>query len=473
MGFIVKNEKIGSEFKLTKSAGYNKDGIEEFVPISKLDLKRQIYGNDNATFVTTQSDYADEVNKQLYKFESVELFKELTDLLIQIRSPKLSKEMRPTILYDALKNALPELPSSDFSMISNTIKDIDDRNRKIDKTQKDLGLAKQLADDFNVYQNTILKHSAYRFVEATKAMKKFEKALKKKEDDVVEQMTNHQKVKDEFEDMDIEHKTKKNKLGLLESPEIKSLNDDKTKKNSDKTRKTTDFQKKNQQLATYDTDIKKLINDVKRFGDDCYEIEKKILTDVKEARFIAEQIQFAENESYLSSVMDNLGIYRKDKSYITTWKARLKEHVVKLKQVLYLFSEENRIIDSMEAKKNDLRNNAVKVEQARKDLQESLTAIENLKAEFKTLFRDWLQANKEFKLPQDTIGELMYIVENLFEYPEMMPTNFERELNRHQDNLLEPLNTLFYSNRVEIKTLSNRMNTLTNEKGKAPERDRN
>ncbi|HBK53887.1 MAG TPA: hypothetical protein DDZ44_08130, partial [Syntrophomonas wolfei] len=59
--------------------------------------------------VKTQNEYLELVNKHLFGFENPDSYEELVKLLIQLRSPKLSKDFKPTVIYEILTNALPSL----------------------------------------------------------------------------------------------------------------------------------------------------------------------------------------------------------------------------------------------------------------------------------------------------------------------------------------------------------------------------
>lgn len=55
---------------------------------------------------TRQKDYKAAVNEQLFGYKDLTDFDELIELLIQIRSPKLSKEFKPTTMYEIMQNSL-------------------------------------------------------------------------------------------------------------------------------------------------------------------------------------------------------------------------------------------------------------------------------------------------------------------------------------------------------------------------------
>ncbi|MDQ9757564.1 hypothetical protein RFZ45_01110, partial [Acinetobacter baumannii] len=69
--------------------------LETKITCSKGELKYRI--GDGGKVMETQSEYAHCVNRLLFGFETQEEYKELLELLIQLRTPKLSKDFKPTI----------------------------------------------------------------------------------------------------------------------------------------------------------------------------------------------------------------------------------------------------------------------------------------------------------------------------------------------------------------------------------------
>lgn len=45
------------------------------------------------------------VNRQIFGFDTVEEYKEMIDLLIQLRTPKLSKDFKPSVINDILSDS--------------------------------------------------------------------------------------------------------------------------------------------------------------------------------------------------------------------------------------------------------------------------------------------------------------------------------------------------------------------------------
>lgn len=68
------------------------------------------------------------VNRQIFGFETVEEYKELIDLLIQLRTPKLSKDFKPSVVNDILSDSLQPLSDEDLRPMSEAIENMDTMN---------------------------------------------------------------------------------------------------------------------------------------------------------------------------------------------------------------------------------------------------------------------------------------------------------------------------------------------------------
>src|SRR5690625_7927050 len=88
-GFVITdNRRIGNDFMLYEQE-YNA-GEKQQIPLSKQKLENRI--DTGGHVVGTRREYRDLVNKYIFGFESEEAYEDLIKLLIQLRSPKLSKD---------------------------------------------------------------------------------------------------------------------------------------------------------------------------------------------------------------------------------------------------------------------------------------------------------------------------------------------------------------------------------------------
>src|SRR5690606_6376751 len=104
--------------------------------------------------VQEQRAYRDLVNRSLFGFHDKESYIDLLNLLIQLRSPKLSKDVKPTAIYEILNRALPPLQEEELRPLSEVMEDMDqlaDRLEELKLHQTELEKLNRIYTQYNRY----------------------------------------------------------------------------------------------------------------------------------------------------------------------------------------------------------------------------------------------------------------------------------------------------------------------------------
>lgn len=133
---LTDGRRIGRDFYLYKEAG-------EKVPLSRRELENRIQGGGHV--FDRQTDYMEYVNRQIFGFETADEYKEMVDLLIQLRTPKLSKDFKPSVINDILSDSLQPLSDEDLRPMSEAIENMDTMNMNLKARQE----GKQAAEKIN------------------------------------------------------------------------------------------------------------------------------------------------------------------------------------------------------------------------------------------------------------------------------------------------------------------------------------
>lgn len=178
-GFVITdNRRIGKDFALYEMA-YN-GGEKQRIPLSRVQLENRI--GSGGQVVRTQGEYMRLVNKHIFGFDNMEAYDDLIKLLIQLRSPKLSKEFRPTAIYDILEASLPPLTDDDLRHLSDTIEHMDQTKQQIEQLEREQTALEKLLKRYDAYNQYKLADKANQYVEAKKSYSKEEKAFTEKRD---------------------------------------------------------------------------------------------------------------------------------------------------------------------------------------------------------------------------------------------------------------------------------------------------
>lgn len=169
-GFLLDDgRRIGRDFWLYDRNHWIEH--ETRVPLSRQELERAIGAGGQV--VQDQASYRDMVNKQLFGFADAEAYQDLLHLMIQLRSPKLSKDFKPTAIYEILHGALPPLQEDDLRPLSEVLEDMDQIADRLDELKlhlKEMGKLQEAYDRYNkrtLYDASVQvldRHEAYRAV---------------------------------------------------------------------------------------------------------------------------------------------------------------------------------------------------------------------------------------------------------------------------------------------------------------------
>ena len=146
--FILKDgRRINKDFKLYEFSG-------EKIPLNQKKFENRL-GEGNV-FTLSQKEYMNKVNEHLFGYSDVENYKELLNLLIELRSPKLSKDFKPTKIYGILNKSLNTLSEDDLRDISEAMDNMDSLNNNLEELDKSLRSAQKINNAFSKYNKTII-----------------------------------------------------------------------------------------------------------------------------------------------------------------------------------------------------------------------------------------------------------------------------------------------------------------------------
>lgn len=150
MGFwafvIPEGRRVGVDLFLTRKTG------DIYIPLTKKELKNEL--GDSGYLYETRKEYAAAVNKFLFGFPRMEQYEQFIQLLIKVRAPKLSKEFKPSKVYDILNESLQTLTEEDLRSMVDAMEKMDEietRQEDLKKTAKDLSAIVAEYDRYNRY----------------------------------------------------------------------------------------------------------------------------------------------------------------------------------------------------------------------------------------------------------------------------------------------------------------------------------
>ena len=170
---LSDGRRIGKDFFLYKET-------DEKVTLSRKELENRIQGGGQV--FDRQAEYMDYVNRQIFGFETVEEYKEMIDLLIQLRTPKLSKDFKPSVINDILSDSLQPLSDEDLRPMSEAIENMDTMNMNLKARQEGKQAAEKIFRVLDKYNRLVLFEKADHYTENRKRLTALEKEEKERQE---------------------------------------------------------------------------------------------------------------------------------------------------------------------------------------------------------------------------------------------------------------------------------------------------
>lgn len=177
-GFVILDgQRIGIDLQLYKETGKKR------IPYDKRELKL-LLGEHNL-FTSNQSEYKKLVNQYIFGFRKEEQYEQFIKLLVKVRAPKLSKEFKPTKVYDILNESLQTLSDEDLRVMVDAMEKMDEIQDSLDMLNRAFADVKIIRNEYTRYNQYMLAKKAQLYLnkkdEAQKAQLEYEEKAKQKE----------------------------------------------------------------------------------------------------------------------------------------------------------------------------------------------------------------------------------------------------------------------------------------------------
>lgn len=390
------------------------DGSPEQIPLDRKQITTAI--GESGTVVDSK-DYAELINKQLFKFPDVTGLKLFTDVLVRLKSPKLTKGGGPDDLKETLNESLPPLSDHELSALTTTVEAQDQTQREILKTQSDLGFATKLDKGYDEYVSYVFAEKAKYYLESKNTWNAI--ALE------------HQAVQRDIEAKSVDYDETEQKIRNIER-EIEGLKQARQELGHDEIVDLDDtLQSARQELTRISKDKSDKINR--------YELKKKSLTDLNnERRNIENELWAIEKELKIAlESLEELGmdsafedIYlafsdhfkrnEKNGNYIfSNWDSEIR---IRLQRLGVLLKQ----IKELDQKKRDL-------DGMRQQIEEKQDVLENEREKRTTLANIYdMERNNAYIELENWINELTTLV-----LSSNSSTSVKRMINGYLENVTE------------------------------------
>ena len=449
--FILKDgRRINHDFKLYKYSG-------EKYPLTAKQLENEL-GEGNV-FTKSQKEYMEKVNENLFGYSDIENYKDLLNLLIQLRSPKLSKDFKPTVIYDILKQSLNTLSDDDLRSMAEAMDNMDNLNLRLDELKKSIEACGRIKTVFDIYNMDVLYNKALnyknKFLSVKNQLKKIENLkenLKLKFQLIEEKKNELEKLKNEYEKAKVKESTLKGNKGFKLKGEITKEKEELDEINEDIQIKESKYHKKHDAKIEKEESIKNI---------DCIIYKKK-----NEFKDLLSDEEYYRNESYFNHFEDLRNVSENSEGYdFKNILSALEEYnnaVRNAYNIICEYENTKNELNNFEEKYN-LKNADVKAKE--NTLNESREYLTNVKCEYIEKINIYSKQLKELIISKEHAVRLYKEVNEIYEISDcskiyILIDEFEQNINKSINEIKFNIGNNISKLDNEIKVMDQEINSL-------------
>lgn len=279
--------------------------MQHDLAIAKQTLKNCI----NEQLIDNQGEYLKRVNKAIFGFE-VNDYKDTINLLLQLRTPKLSNSLKPTKINEILSNSLQTLSTEDLRPMSEAITNMDNIKDQLESLKLSVQAAKNINTIYTQYNEYQLHKKAKEYTNTLHNKEMMHKEIKELDTFIANATTQWEEYKEQLVSLKIEEENLKYEKSTLASSDMERLEEELIKFTQTLQQAQKAIIQKKEILEIKENrciDIKKETNESKNKKDQLeYTLEKRI----KELDSYQEDLHFSEHLSLKQELFNDL-----DKAY--------------------------------------------------------------------------------------------------------------------------------------------------------------
>lgn len=459
---ITDGRRIGKDFFLYKN-------LDQKITLSRQELLLRL--GEGGQLIDSPKDYMKVVNDKLFGYSNIEEFKELVDLLIQLRTPKLSKDLKPTILNEILSDSLPPLSDDDLRPMSEAIENMDTLKTQLDSLQESKKASERIMDIYKQYNQCALYDKAQKFVQSCK---EYENSLQKRKD-FIKEIENTKKQLDtensHAEALTLEENDLDKQLASLDQHNLQRLIEQQKKLKDELAKATVQQSEKEKAVQTKkekEIDCRKLVNRKQESVDILHDdIDKKC----HEMEEIFEQYSFDEHAFMTDDLLSHI-----NESYnfsplflqIQNTQKTLEEGCELLKNE----SEKRKLYDEKQVERDLELKTKEQLDLQKNQLEEELETAKNQWIED---FYKWSRDNKECLLSSELERSIVVFVQQ-FCYGMDFDTSHDKLREVYEENRTRlkneewKLKKALEEQKAQLQELHNKLTEWENKKDPEPEK---
>ncbi|MBL4950751.1 TIGR02680 family protein [Neobacillus sp. YIM B02564] len=448
---ITDNRRIGQDLELA----HKQQG--DRVPFSAKELENRI--GDGGFLVHSQREYMELVNKYIFGFQSIEAYEDLIKLLIQLRSPKLSKDFKPTVIYEILESALPPLTDDELRSLSDTIESMDQTQQQLEQLEREYASSERLVKQYHTYNQYILAEWAAKWQTALKRQREADelvKGLTTQVENLTNEIEHQRKRKQEFVQQKEVAAADKQRL---ERHEVWNLEEEKRKKIENSNLLMNEIRSLQMKWDQKNSGYNRLLQEREQTQTEIKQHEMEMENLLGDLEFDAEEASFLQHEVNVSGYER----HQDDEFDFSIWFQEIGEHEQMLSRLKKLAEEEDRLLEEHNRLQRQSSEKKQEVDELRKNLDHLSEWFIEEKQKLEHAVFSWIEEHPKLTFTNESRQEIARAIEGLYEenrYDQVREKLFSaitefiteiRTKKRWVKNLLEAKNQEIEAAKLELQ----------------------
>jgi len=409
-GFVITdNRRIGHHIELYTLEINPETGKADKIPLSRKQLENRL--EQGGQVVTTQREYMALVNKHIFGFETLEAYDDLMKLLIQLRSPKLSKDFKPTVIYEILNDALPALSDDELRPLSDTIEHMDQTKQQLDQLIRDEKAISRLCRQYDGYNEYVLGEKAAGYLAANRRVEQLKSRSNQLGARMAEAKAGSEALTAELGELSQEQAALEQERDQLESGdvfkrerELLQLKEQAGRYEQQLKQKEQELDRKKKREHDMIQQLQALEQEMLACEQEMDELAELLDSDAEEAMFDGHRIARTEWQQTRGQ----------DYSFLM-WKQDAKRYLDRLEEALQKLREQTRALERYKEYDLELAEARRKLDMQKSEMDKWRSLFEEERSRLLTALHDWHAANRTLKLTDEQLHETARRMNGLFE----------------------------------------------------------
>lgn len=388
---LTDGRRIGKDFFLYKETG-------ERVTLSKKELQNRV--GDGGLVFDRQQDYMEYVNRQIFGFETVDEYREMIDLLIQLRTPKLSKDFKPTVINDILSDSLQQLSDDDLRPMSEAIENMDTMTLNLKSRKEARAAAGKINTVYSRYNRLVLYKKLSAFWQADKILSDSRREEKQRQQQLADRQQEIRQLEEQQQELDARHASMEKERDSLSKSDAVALKSRETQLMEARKQLEQSLAEKENFLQSKREQYTENEERQKREEDRKYLKEKEIDDLLEEMQAEADDMAFEEHgflQEELKAKMDEPYKYDLHQKQYEDTKEKIRQCLELLREADRLERDNDRLLEQRERHLKQL-------DAAQRRVTEIDRAFVQVKNEWKENLYQWNKENRELILEKELLG---------------------------------------------------------------------